>query len=391
MVLNSFNQNQQIDASVKEVVELGIKSGSRATENGDYETAKEIFSNLLKTDPENSEINNQLGIIYGMQKDFDTAVRFLRTAINIDPNNSIYHKNLGLVLANQHRFSRAIREFKRALELNPDDHSLSYCIAQAYRENGDHQEYEKILTEILISDPKNIKANNDMGIISLVRKDYEAALAYFTAVTDVVGAPSESYNHLGTTYSLLGEVEKAQLAFMTGVNLDPKNFECLLNLCIAERDLGNLDTALLHAETAISLQSNESAYNILGTIQKEKGEFDAAYLSFEKALRNNEDFAPAIINRGFIHLRNGDWARGFSDFEKRFASVDFFNNSILSKFKLWDGTNISGKRLYLFSEQGFGDTLQFFRFVKPLVETGINVTVGVQPELIVLLTNIFEN
>jgi hypothetical protein len=48
---------------------------------------------------------------------------------------------------------------------------------------------------------------------------------------------------------------------------------------------------------------------------------------------------------------------------------------------------LNGKTIFLYSEQGFGDTVQFARFAKTLAGQGAKVVLGVQPELVDVLSS----
>jgi hypothetical protein len=53
---------------------------------------------------------------------------------------------------------------------------------------------------------------------------------------------------------------------------------------------------------------------------------------------------------------------------------------------LWTGReNIAGKTVFLYVEQGLGDTIQFYRFVQPLLARGARVILSVQDKLVRLL------
>lgn len=48
---------------------------------------------------------------------------------------------------------------------------------------------------------------------------------------------------------------------------------------------------------------------------------------------------------------------------------------------LWDGSDISGRTILVYSEQGLGDTIQFIRYASLVAERGIKVIVECQSEL----------
>ena len=54
----------------------------------------------------------------------------------------------------------------------------------------------------------------------------------------------------------------------------------------------------------------------------------------------------------------------------------------------WQGEDLAGKTVLLFPEQGFGDAIQFARYVPLVAARGAKVVVEVQPELKELMTRL---
>ena len=56
---------------------------------------------------------------------------------------------------------------------------------------------------------------------------------------------------------------------------------------------------------------------------------------------------------------------------------------------LWLGEeSLKGKTIFIYAEQGFGDTIQFCRYVPLVADLGAKVILGVQKPLIPLLENL---
>jgi hypothetical protein len=50
-------------------------------------------------------------------------------------------------------------------------------------------------------------------------------------------------------------------------------------------------------------------------------------------------------------------------------------------YPLWSGGHLQGKRLLLWSDRGFGDAIQYLRFVPEIASRGVRVMLGMQPAL----------
>ena len=92
-----------------------------------------------------------------------------------------------------------------------------------------------------------------------------------------------------------------------------------------------------------------------------------------------------ILNEGIAALALGDYEAGWRDFAARWELPAY------AKFKRtfakpeWKGEPLSGKTLFLYAEQGFGDTLQTVRFVPVLIAQGAKVIIEAPSALVGLL------
>lgn len=79
---------------------------------------------------------------------------------------------------------------------------------------------------------------------------------------------------------------------------------------------------------------------------------------------------------GVSLLSVGDVAAGFREFEHRHSRSERLAELASSGVPVWDRRLEPGLRLLVATEQGAGDAVQFLRFVRPLAERGLVVTVA---------------
>ena len=89
---------------------------------------------------------------------------------------------------------------------------------------------------------------------------------------------------------------------------------------------------------------------------------------------------------GMTLLSLGRYAEGWPLFERRAEGPAGETRPKGLPFPEWQGEDV--RSLVVFREQGFGDTLQFARFVPELVARGVKVDLMVQPALAPLLTGL---
>jgi len=101
------------------------------------------------------------------------------------------------------------------------------------------------------------------------------------------------------------------------------------------------------------------------------------------------DYADAHYNEALCRLVLGDFDRGWEMQEWRWKTEQLRDSKHSFTQALWLGhENISGKTILLHAEQGFGDTIQFCRYVPLLAARGARVILEVQEPLRELMTGL---
>ena len=83
-------------------------------------------------------------------------------------------------------------------------------------------------------------------------------------------------------------------------------------------------------------------------------------------------------------LQSGQFTEGWAEHEWRFQAHITHLRTYLQP--VWRGEPMAGKTLLVWAEQGYGDTIQFVRFIPQLAARGIAVVLQVQPPLVSLLS-----
>jgi hypothetical protein len=111
-----------------------------------------------------------------------------------------------------------------------------------------------------------------------------------------------------------------------------------------------------------------------------------ALMSVESAMA----FAPTLAahyNRGMILLELGRWRDGFADYRhatEREGSAFMrpqHRDCIVFGLQRWRGEDISGKRILLIHDHGYGDSIMALRYVPVLKAMGADVVLWMPPEL----------
>ncbi len=133
---------------------------------------------------------------------------------------------------------------------------------------------------------------------------------------------------------------------------------------------------------ALALQPRHvGALTNLGRAFQKQAQPREAIVCFERALALKPDLPEAHWGLATQRLLLGDFARGWEEYEHRWALPE--NQGLRREFAAprWDGADIAGRTILLHVEQGIGDTLQFVRYAPLLAHRGAHVIVLCQPPL----------
>jgi hypothetical protein len=103
-----------------------------------------------------------------------------------------------------------------------------------------------------------------------------------------------------------------------------------------------------------------------------------------RALTIEPDSARARYELACAQLLAGNYLDGFGNYDSRWEAAGVPRPAHTDQALLgeqWRGENVSGRRILLHAEQGFGDTIQFIRYVPLVAKLGAEVVVEVQPAL----------
>ncbi len=260
---------------------------------------------------------------------------------------------------------------------------------------------------------------NKIAIVFINLKDYETAISILETALKLDKTNYEINYNLGYCNHLLNKFERANQFYIESLRLNPININALNNHGLLERDYGNTDYAEEIFNNAIALSFNKPfLHNNLGTINEARGNYKSAIDNFNTALSIDSNYVDALINlsniyhynnqsdisfdiiekalklspnnptvrfnRALLLLRMGRLKEGFEEYEYRIKRADYPNYTF-RKPRLTNLEHIKGKTILLYDEQGYGDTLQFCRYIKSLEQLGCIVKLLCHPPLVDLM------
>ena len=192
---------------------------------------------------------------------------------------------------------------------------------------------------------------------------------------------------LGVIRLATGRIGESVVLFRRCLSLRPQFPEALTNLGRALLALNKPLEALEAHERALTINPRlAEIHGNLGNTLKFLHRTDEAIDSYRRALEIWPDSADLKYNIALVYLLKGDLLRGWEGYESRWDRKKSSGRRPLSQPR-WQGkSSLEGKSLFVYAEQGLGDTLQFARYVPLLTGQGAAVRLEVQPSLKALLS-----
>jgi Flp pilus assembly protein TadD len=193
----------------------------------------------------------------------------------------------------------------------------------------------------------------------------------------------EALNNLGIAMHTLNALVEAENHFRAALRLDPDHANATLNLGVIRQSLGHLEEAETLYIRARALGADEARVcNNLALALADLDRLEEAEAACREALAADPNYPEATVNLGMILLMRGKMREAWPYYEARWSVPPLLGQARLPSKALWTGAEmVDGKTILLIAEQGFGDTLQFCRYVPMVAALGARVVLAVPAAL----------
>jgi tetratricopeptide (TPR) repeat protein len=351
----SYRQALAIDPSY---ANAHANLGTTLLELKRFTEAEATFRALLALRPDSADAHNGLGVALNELGRSGEAERCYRAALALEPEFAEAHNNLGNVLKDLGRAEGATQSYRRALAIKPDYTDAQVNLALALLELYQLQEAEQLLRAALALRPDSAAVHNGMGLLLQRQRRYEEAVGSYRRALALDPGFVDAHVNLGNSLKALDRFEEAEGSLRHALELDPGNASALNNLGLLLLDLGNIADAERHIRRSLEIKPGD---------------------------------ADVSFNYATLLLLRGDYESGLRYYEFRlegagrrtFSSGVTTRQSQLKGLPRWQGEDLRGKRLLVWTEQGLGDSLMVMRYLPQLKDRGAaRLVVCCEPALI---------
>ncbi len=274
-----------------------------------------------------------------------------RVILAIEPNDIEATLVLGLAIAASGEAARAAPILGRVRRARPDHADPCRDLA-SLRPRVPRSIVVRQYRACLRLSPMDARLRQDFALYLMDSADPEAAL---TVLRDAQDSP-DTLNLRGMALAETGKFRDAGRCFETAARQAPDGSDHWANL---------------------------------GMMLRIEGRFDEALIAYDRAIARDGADSQLSVNRAIALLHSGRWEEAWPAYEGRFNRPGYtgVSDAPLLETQAPD-TRLDGRKILVWHEEGYGDTLQFARFLPGLMALGATVTALVPAPLVRLLAGI---
>ena len=334
------------------------------------------------------ENHSDLGYECQLHGRLDEAIACYRMALDLKPDSPSAYNSLGTALAQQGLLEEAVQCFRKALGFAADYSDAYTNLGTALQLQGLPEEAITCFRMALDARPDSADAHNNLG--SLFGKQGRSAeeVACYRRAIDLKPNYPEAHYNLGYSFQQQHRLDEAVVCYRRAIDLKPNDTMAHNNLGTTFQQQERLDDAIACYHRAIHLRPDwPEAHNNLGTALEQQALLEQAVASYRTAIGLKPDYPEAHSNLAMALLAQGNLAEGWEEFEWRWKIPEMTTACRNFAQPQWNGEPIGDRVILLHADQGYGDTLQFCRYV-PLVAAGARTILEVHAPLARLLSRL---
>lgn len=390
--------------------------------------AEKAYRKLLKVEAANADALRLLGGLYLQTGQLPKAVEYLEKAARLLPQDPETLTNAGSALRGVGRLDEAISRYKQALEVKPDYVGALNNLGSLYYETGHISQALEAYGQVLRFNPESPAAHFNYGNSLLaagrgheaigryehalqLKPDYLEAMINLGMALSQAGKGEQSrqwlgiartwfdkalkadptniiaMNNIGNVLRQQGKPEEALAYYRQALRLRPDYVQAAINMASSLRDLNRHEEAIESCRAALRLKPDSADARInIGAFLQDLGRHEEAIEHFTEALKFKPSSLDAKWNKSLSLLSLGRYEEGLPLHEIGLG-VPHMRGEYPSPGRRWQGEDLTGKRLLIWSEQGLGDSLQFVRYAALCKAKGARVIMLCPPPLRALFRN----
>ncbi|HYL88124.1 MAG TPA: tetratricopeptide repeat protein [Burkholderiales bacterium] len=357
----------------------------------------------------------RLGIAQYRSGHHSAAVAALRNAQKTGDRSTPVTVLLAHALAASGEAEQALRQLERAAAEGGDLETWT-ALGRLRLQGGDRQGAEQALDCAVSLQATHAPALAQLARLRIGQQRFDEALSFCQQAVEADPSCAEAHYWRGRALACIGQWAAAVESFEEAVALDPQSVVSARWHAIALRAAARLDESFgvlrsalarhpgnfeLESEWVMSIYESGDVARARDGLEKllagkpdhprgiaamsgllnAEGRLEEAETYARRALSLEPGQAMAHQNLGLALLKGGTYGEGWDHFEWRTQSEELVSVYRRFPFPEWDGSDLTGKTILVYAEQGLGDEIMFASCLPELERVAGRVVLECEPRL----------
>ena len=346
-----------------------------------------VFERILEARPYLPTVLKPLSELYVATMQYHKAAEMYERMIAVEDEEDLdgyFYVNYANALKFSGKYAAAEANYLRSLELLPNTPSVLIEYAQYQFDLELFEEAVELYDQALSIDKNSLIALIGKSIIFSQTNKFDEAEAVIRKALALY--PNNPYALEGLVRITLAAKKyvEAEDILMKAINLYPDMVLLRLDQGLMYLRTYRLELALQSYNDVLKLNPNVKMAQISKAyVLTQLMQFEAALAEYDKLLQQGVDY-DVMYKKSFTELQMGRFSSGWENHEARLQLEKYiFYTPLVKKMGItWHRNTPSvDSNVLVYSEQGLGDVIQMSRYIKKLIDNGLNVTFHVDKSL----------
>jgi tetratricopeptide (TPR) repeat protein len=397
-----------------------------ALRSSNLDSAELILNQALKIQSNNATVLRLLGVVASQKGEFSRALKYINDALKYSPRDFLLLSNLGNIFYELKDYESSLIAYEKSIKLNPNYEEVWSNKGNLLRSMKQYEEALICHDKAINSKPNYPEAWNNKGNVLHDLGRHEEALGCYDKAINLTPSYADAWNNKGNVLRSLGRCDEALFnhnnalkfaenhpqflankgltlnelrkyreeieQYDKALNLQPDFEEVYANKGLALHELGRYEEAIEQYDSALNLNPTlYEAWKNKGVSLHDLSRCNEALVCYENALKIKPNSFEVNWNKSLTLLLQGDFDRGLPLYENRWKSNNIGSEKDyrFEGVARWTGAeSLKNKTILVFGEQGFGDFIQFCRYIRLLPELGAKVILEAPEQLFELMKSV---
>ncbi|MEM7070906.1 MAG: tetratricopeptide repeat protein [Pseudomonadota bacterium] len=345
-----------------------VQSIQTANSANDHARCKQHILDYIDHYGEGSDILHFLGVVYHRQKDNEKAAQCLEKSLSMKSDDDV-RVNFAVMLREIGQYQKAYQQWEIIQKNNPDEPRCFLGFSEILAALGEYEKAFEPLEQMLGKYPDHIQCLNQMGVLLVKMNKRNEAAECYQKVLKLDPKDVAAHGNLALLHHDVGRIEQATYHYEKAIEFGPDMPEAPNNIATMWLESGDFERARdawyamgkkwpdfvdAHCNLALSwvrLRQPEKAIEIYKWVEEK----------FPKHTQHRSNYAKAL-------LVSGQFEQGWQANEARWNSRTMVIAQRHFSRPQWEGEPLDGQIILIHCEQGYGDSLQFARYLPLLMQ-----------------------